>query len=175
MEKKDMIFKKRMMVLILLALAIISFCLSGNGQAQSISVAVEGVTTTDLANNVKSAFNPEDPIRYAISYSAKRVALFFARGTVVFTGASEEKLKLQFQTVTQRRLQNLLGQHCSQKRPRPCYRNSPLLQFPGWIWFLFRLIHGGRKTASASGCLSRNLNLSCMSHRVKQRHRRCLS
>jgi hypothetical protein len=93
-----MIFKKRC-GFILLALAILSFCLSGNGLAQSISVAVEGVTTTDLSNNIKSAFNPEDPIRYTISYSAKRVALFFARGIVVFTGASEEKLKLQFQTV----------------------------------------------------------------------------
>jgi hypothetical protein len=84
-----MIFKKRC-GFILLALAIISLCLSGNGQAQSISVTIEGVTTTDLSNNIKSAFNPEDPIRYTISYSAKRVALFFARGTVVFTGASEE-------------------------------------------------------------------------------------
>ena len=65
--------------------------------AQLIPNETLSLRTTDLNNNIKTTFNPGDPIRYALSVGEKKLWCISVRGTVTFSGASQERLGLQYE------------------------------------------------------------------------------
>lgn len=70
--------------------------LATNAQTQERDSASIRLLTTDLDNNIKTTFNPEDRIRYVVSWEKKTVRFVAARGAVKFSGNSSERLELQF-------------------------------------------------------------------------------
>ncbi len=54
------------------------------------------IITSDFNDQIKTRFYPGDQIRYGVSVSEQRLRFIAVRGTVQFSGASSERLELQF-------------------------------------------------------------------------------
>lgn len=78
-----------------------SFCLLVPENAFCVSaqaLALQSISTSDLADNPKTNFAANDFIRYSVSLSVPLVAVVFVRGSISFQGADRENLGLQFKT-----------------------------------------------------------------------------